>query len=287
MQKPTRTAIATITGTLFSVVGIPVAHADEAQECPEVEIVVARGTTEGDIGPQRYGSTVSNGFEGEVLARLFRFLEQRHGEALFDDVAITGIADTAYRAEPVLPDEVVEPDDMDERVENAWDLIVRYGPIPMIIEPAIEFVRSVFDGVNTIPTAMENQDQETGCSSQTILVGYSQGAMVLQSYEKQLADQGRLVGALMIGDPQLKMGQANAGQPQHSGGLFGGSALAPQQVAPRYEYCKRNDFVCDTSAEVIPGIDVHLSYFDPETVRDADEKATADMLAQWVEGAKS
>ena len=66
MQKPTRTAIATtaiatITGTLFSVVGIPVANADEAQECPEVEIVVARGTAEGDIGPQRYGSAVSNG----------------------------------------------------------------------------------------------------------------------------------------------------------------------------------------------------------------------------------
>ncbi|MDO4687109.1 MAG: PE-PPE domain-containing protein [Corynebacterium sp.] len=265
----------------------PSAGAQEPEVCPAVEIIATRGTTEDGIGPQQYGGAHSNGFEGEVLHRFFRYLEQRHGAGVFDGVAVTGVEETAYRADPEFPEEVLYPAEHEDRLTAASRVILEQGSISTVIEPFLSFLRSVFDGEKTIPAAMNAEHHAQGCSPETILVGYSQGAMVLQPYEEQLAREGKLVGSLMLGNPELQMGQADAGQPQHSGGLFALSSAPPQQTAPRYEYCKRNDFVCDTSADVSAGIDMHLSYFDPELPYDSNDEAAADMVAQWVQAAKS
>lgn len=282
MKKIAATLMIMSTTVLGCAYAAPPVKADEQQQCPRIEIVAARGTSEIGIGPQKYGSAVSNGFEGKVLSRLLHFIEQRYGPEIFDEVVITGIDDTVYRAEPRVPDTVGEPGPPNARKEAAWELIQKHGPIRTIVEPIARFMRSAFDGSVAVPAAMEMKAQDTGCRAQTIVLGYSQGAIVLQPYELQLAREGRLVGTLMIGDPQLKIGQVNFGQPEHNGGLFAGSSLEPQQLVPRFEYCKRKDFICDTSLDVAGGLDVHQSYFDPQVMRDADEEAVAELLAQWV-----
>ncbi|MDO5077832.1 cutinase family protein [Corynebacterium sp.] len=286
MQKSMNAIIVIAATVLCLGLCTPFAQADDAPECPAVEIIAARGTTEDSIGPQYYGNAQSNGFEGEIIKRFFTYLEQRHGSEIFNGVAVTGVDEAAYRADPELPQEVIDPPNNEDRVAAATRLIAEQGSVTTIFEPFVSFLRSVFDGTNTIPAAMNEEHHQQGCSPKTVLVGYSQGVMVLRSYEEQLARQGTLVGSLMLGNPELKMGDADAGQPQHSGGLFALSTAPPQQMAPRYEYCKRNDFVCDTSADVSAGIDMHLSYFDPESPFDAHDEAAADMVAQWVRDAK-
>ncbi|WJZ01536.1 cutinase family protein [Corynebacterium freiburgense] len=276
-----------VAASISMVVSVPYAGAQEAGECPAVEIVATRGTMEDSVGPQQYGDAQSNGFEGDTLSRFFRYMEQRHGIEVFDEVAVTGVSEGAYRAEPELPQEVIHPAENEDRFTAATRLILEQGSISTVIEPFMSFLRSVFDGENTIPKAMNAEHNQQGCDPGIILVGYSQGAMVLQPYEEQLAQEGKLIGSLMLGNPELKLGHADAGQPQHSGGLFALSSAPPQQIAPRYEYCKRNDFVCDTSADVSGGIDMHLSYFDPELPYDSNDEAAADMVAQWVETAKT
>lgn len=128
---------------------------------------------------------------------------------------------------------------------------------------------SASKGIGGTEKFIAEYEARTGCTPTYLLVGYSQGAVVLGAQEQRLAERGQLGGVFFLGNPMHKF-------PQHSGFATG--------TDRRYSYCHGGDFVCDTSLASIGSAlansaGVHAEYFlEPRT----GDVAAAEKFASWL-----
>ncbi|MHA2789552.1 cutinase family protein [Corynebacterium sp. S7] len=280
------------------------AYAGEAQQeqqrCADVAVVAARGSGQNThIYPTQYSvedSRASNGWEAENIRAFLHLSEARYkethaGESLMKGVDVIGIDDTTY---PANPQEADMPDlESEESIMEELARIV--GPGPSIIDElpslAISMVESFTQGHTGVIGEIDAYEAETGCAPSYILIGYSQGASILQGQERELADRGQLAGVLYFGNPMTNyQDPAMVGVENGAGGFLGNTpwnSITTAATDNRLNYCLPIDLVCDTSVEILvasattPG--VHANYFLEESPWDDH---VADTFGQWVDAAR-
>lgn len=259
-----------------SVVDLP-----QPGECPAVTVVAARGSEQNtQIRPARYSLEApwtSNGFEERNIRMMFGRLEQQHvrdtGESLMKDVHVMGLTDNDYPA---------------------------LLPLSSEGSSVIDFGSSLLAGREAVLTAIDRFEAETGCRSQYLLVGYSQGVLVVDGQEQELIDRGQYVGSVFIANPALHSDDTTViGRQPSTGGLMSSVAPPPLVHPNRINYCLPGDIVCDRSGEQLstsgssiasaqlstgdirPGR-IHSHYF--VVPRDGDEEVMAT-IAGWISDA--
>lgn len=285
----------------------PASGKGQSFECPAVAVVAARGSEQAALEPVRYAPAsqwVSTGYEGENISGLLTYAGARHhaatGEHLFHDVPVLGLPGDVYPAAMPLPALINEGEDPAEippreiisRVQN-----MLHGTTPGRIAhtAASAFLESLHAGISGAPGFLQSWEQDTGCRPDYLLVGYSQGAMVLTTLEASLHQQGRLAGVVYLGNPLVTPGDPSVvGVDTPVGGMAAWAATTPvwapaPGVDKRLNYCTPRDVVChvDVSGSTQGAAGAHPNYFlgvDPVTA--ADDKV-ADTLAQWISAATS
>ncbi len=287
----------------------PAAAAQEiAQEtpatCPEVAVVAARGSEQNQgITPRRYAEDspwVSNGYEASNIGQFLELAEQRHldrtGRSLLRDVPVIALDDSVYPASLALPSIGADEQNLPPGVAlNRVGQILGETPLPALVGEALRsFVGSVSDGVTMTRGYLTDWEETTGCRPDYVLVGYSQGALVLNAHETSLASQGRLRGVVYLGNPLLTAGDPSiVGNRITAGGVLKAVPTAWRQTAwevPRVNYCLVGDLVCDVSAESIDEVVLdpageltHVRYFDDPAYA-ATDAIVADVFAGWIAG---
>lgn len=203
----------------------------QSGECPAVTVVAARGSEQNtQIRPARYSPEApwtSNGFEERNIRMMFGRLEQQYvrenGESLMKDVYVMGLTDNDYPA---------------------------LLPLSSEGSSAIDFGSSLLAGREGVLTAIDRFEAETGCRSQYLLVGYSQGVLVIDGQEQELIDRGQYVGSVLIANPSLHPDEPTViGHQPTTGGLMSSVVPPPLAHPNRINYCLPGDIVCDRSAE--------------------------------------
>lgn len=231
--------------------------AEPQQECPEVVVLAARGSEQNaDLEPTSYSDAspwVSNGYEAGNIRAFLRFTEARHlaetGESLLADVHVLALDGTVYPASLPLP-AIAEPGEELDAAQTSSRLggILRETPAHVIARDAFDgFVGSLHSGINGTMGYIDAWEAGTGCRPGYLLVGYSQGAMVLLAQEQELARRGQLAGSFYFGNP-----------------LHALHALASESGA--VHYCADGDVVCHPTssagqAALGDGGGVHGLYF--------------------------
>lgn len=196
-------------------------------ECPAVTAVVARGSEQNSqIRPTRYGQEspwTSNGFEEHTIRAMFHRLEEQHlaniGQSLMKDVYVLGLTHIDYLA--LLP-------------------LTGDG------STVIDFGYSLSQGRSNVMKAIDRFEAETGCKSSYLLVGYSQGALVVEGHEEELIRRGQYIGSVLIANPSLQPEDTTViGHQPIEGGILS-SFDEPVLLHPnKINYCLPGDFVCD------------------------------------------
>lgn len=274
-----------------------------SDRCPEVVVVAARGSEQND-GPEpaRYSEQApwtSNGYEATHLSAFLHYAEARHleraGTSLMADVHVLGLDDSVYPASLPLP-ALAEEDEELTPVQTAQRLgeVLAESPAHVIADNAARgFVEGVRSGIDGTPDYLAAWEGVTGCTPGYLLLGYSQGAIVLTAQEQALAEQGRLVGSLYFGNPLLRPGASPVvGSPERGAGLLApvpqGMLPAASTSTPRLDYCLRGDFACDTTVDALSTslasrAGAHAEYFVTDQ-RTADDAYVADTFADWIKG---
>ncbi|WP_155861953.1 hypothetical protein [Corynebacterium callunae] len=251
-------------------------------ECPAVVAVVARGSEQNSqIRPTRYTSEspwTSNGFEERTIRAFFGHLEQYQlettGNSVMKDVYVMGLSDAEYPAAL---------------------------PLSSQGSSAIEFGASLSSGRESVLTTNENFEAESGCTPQYLLVGYSQGVLVLDGYEAELKARNQYIGSLYIANPALQFDDPTViGHQPIRGGVLS-SLEEPNKGAPIINYCLPGDIVCDRSIQQLSASgpemagepfltedarlnQVHLQYFRTEKPWDKEIYAT---VGSWIKKASN
>lgn len=277
--------------------------------CPAVAVVAARGSEESVApGPTSYSTEsrwVSNGYEGYQIHSFLRYAEERHlaqhGEPLLGEVPVLALAPAVYPAAlplPVIAEEGEELAALEVAVRvNA--LLNRVSALEIAQEALRDLAGSLYSGITGTAAHLAEWEEATGCAPDYILVGYSQGAVVLTAQEQSLAEQGRLVGALYLGNPWVV-----PDEPTLVGGADPGGGMLqrvprqwqrPAEGVPRLNYCLPGDLACDASlasglsaaedAAQTGGLGAHTDYFTGEAPREHDDQV-ADMFAAWIRAAE-
>ncbi|MFP7364287.1 PE-PPE domain-containing protein [Corynebacterium callunae] len=195
-------------------------------ECPAVVAIAARGSEQNSkIRPTRYhpeSPWTSNGFEAENIRAFFARLEQYHlettGTSIMKNVYVLGLEDEGYPASM---------------------------PLDRPGSTALEFSKSLSSGRASVISTIDQFESETGCRSQYLLVGYSQGSLVIEGQEAELTKRGQFVGSLYIANPALQPGDPSVvGHQPIRGGLISSSNATPENEK-RINYCLPQDLVCD------------------------------------------
>lgn len=307
-----RKILAAVSAAAFLSLGVaPVYAAPNTgqQTCPAVAVVAARGSEESvELGHTRYAADSpweSNGYEGYQIGTFLRYAENRHveqtGESLLADVPVIALDADVYPAAFPMPVIAEEGEQLAARevLQRVGALLNRVSA-PQIARISFgELARSVRSGTTGTMAYLAGWEEATGCSPQYILVGYSQGAVVLTAQEHELAEQGRLAGALYLGNPWVR-----AGEPSIVGGASPGGGLLQYVPAewertaagvPRVNYCLPADLACDTSmvgavdsaedSAQTGGFGAHTDYFTGEAPAEHDA-AVADVFASWIHEAE-
>lgn len=281
--------------------------------CPAVVVVAARGSEQNDdLRPTRYstqGPWVSNGFEGPTLRDFLLFAEQRHlertGGSLLADVAVLALDDAVYPAALPLPAlaEAGEELSPPETVRRLGEVLSEAPAHHILGHAGTRFAASVETAAAGVPGVLADFEATSGCSPDYLLLGYSQGAIVLTLQEQWLHEEGRLAGAVYLGNPLLAPGDPGMVLPEVRGGALRG---VPPELRPgartdrRLNYCLPGDFACDLDpgalAEAMTShAGAHAAYFQPAAGSaqgpgwDAGwdvgwNAAVADQFATWVSG---
>lgn len=246
---------------MFSSVMVPVALAGVApEECPAVVVLAARGSDQNEeygeyFGPQRYSdaSQPSNGHEGPNISALLHQVEQRHPGTM-DDVYVRALDPEEYPASMDLPAIAEEGENLNplQVLQRLGEILRDYPLGDLVYSVTLGVVDSLRTGVASAPRVVAEYEQSTGCSPQYVLAGYSQGALVTASIEKQLAQEGKLAGVITMGNP---VGQLPWRSWQ--------GELPPER---RVDYCLEGDVVCDFSLQAASDalatkMETHASYF--------------------------
>ncbi|MDO5098193.1 MAG: hypothetical protein Q4D85_05480 [Corynebacterium sp.] len=304
----------TAAAVLLALLPVPVVHAHEATPvCPKVAIVAARGseqneeiqpTTYSEAAPQEFSST---GFEGPNIRGLLQHAESRYSQAhpmasLLKNVDVIDLNDDIYPAELYLPAIAEKGEEVSfaEAAQRLIGIVSKQAPDRIIYTAVTGLVEGMKHAKTAVPRYISDYEQHTNCRPSYILVGFSQGALLLSNLEKFFAATGRLAGVVYIGNPLLEKNHHHGlviGGPESGTGLLGvvgerirGKLSFAKDVnyadVPRINVCQRADFACDTtihslstSARSRGGI--HNSYFQEET-KTPEEDLAADELAKLI-----
>lgn len=204
---------------------------------------------------------VSNGWEGETIRAFLRHAEDRYrathgGASLMKDVEVLGLEPRYYPA--AYPDYTVPTVPTPVTVIQALNIGLDYA-LPVLRTAraaAVEFTGSVQTGRAGVLRQIDDYERATGCHPGYILVGYSQGAMILLEHERELARRGQLAGAVYFGNPNTAAGDpatvgvAGGG----AGGMLGWLPFNSRTAAGttnRVNYCLPLDAVCDLSVQTL------------------------------------
>ncbi len=223
-------------------------------------VLAARGSDQNEeygeyFGPQRYSdvSQPSNGHEGPNISALLHQVEQRHPGTM-DDVYVRALDPEEYPASMDLPAIAEEGENLNplQVLQRLGEILRDYPLGDLVYSVTLGVVDSLRTGVASAPRVVAEYEQSTGCSPQYVLAGYSQGALVTASIEKQLAQEGKLAGVITMGNP---VGQLPWRSWQ--------GELPPER---RVDYCLDGDVVCDFSLQAASDalatkMETHASYF--------------------------
>ncbi|AWB84505.1 hypothetical protein [Corynebacterium liangguodongii] len=257
---------AAATATLSPLAAQPEANAQE--RCPAVAVVAARGSGQNtQVIPTRYANGAawtSNGWEGETIRAFLQKAESRYsathgGASVMNDVEVIGLEPRYYPA--VFPQYDTPEIAIPATIAQAVGLAAQYT-VPMLQtarRAGAEFLDSVNVGRVGVMRAINDYEASTGCRPGYILVGFSQGAMVVLEHEKELAARGQLAGAVYLGNPNTAAGDpATVGIQGGVGGILGALPFNSKTAAAtpnRVNYCLPLDGVCDISVATLRGLE--------------------------------
>lgn len=270
----------------------------EQGACPEVAVLAARGSEQNGpdyVTPTRYGANpdlVSSGYEGPAARGLLLAAEERHfertGESLLEEVPVMALSPEIYPAELSLP-AIADTDEEIGALEVALrtlQILHVTPPHEILAEATIGAVDGMRSAIEHTPELLADGEERAGCAPDYVLVGFSQGAVVLTALERELAEEGRLRGVVYMGNPLLKPGDpTTVSVDPVAGGVLRSldlPALSPVASVPRVNYCVEGDAVCDTTEENVElalrtGLERHTRYFHDN---EADTESGADITAQ-------
>lgn len=265
----------------------------QAETCPDYVFLAARGSDQNKeygeyFGPQRYSEqgAESNGYEGPNLAGLFHLVEQRHPGAM-DNAYVLALDADAYPASMNLPPLAQEGENLRplQLMRRLGGVLLEHPLHELVYQVTVGFVQSLRSGMNNVPRVVERYEEETGCSPRYIAAGYSQGAIIATSAERYFSSQGKLAGAIYLGNPLRRPGGMAGPVPRY---------LIPQSDAlpadRRIDYCLAGDFVCDLSLRnakdaLVTKAAHHASYFrdsQGDVAVEQDNARVADTVAGWL-----
>ncbi|MDU0479379.1 hypothetical protein QVA66_09015 [Staphylococcus chromogenes] len=271
-----------------TVVTAPVAAAQEG--CPAVVVVAARGSGQNggaEWAPTQYGASpwVSNGREGSTIRSFLHYAEGVHqadtGTSLFNNVQVIGIDEHSYPAN--FPEnDFRQPTNVSEAIEEFTGRAV---------PKAQSFLQSISMGRVGARVTVDGYEATTGCHPKYLLVGFSQGATVITKLETQLANEGRLAGALYMGSPYT-----SSSDPHRFGSGLSGNGLLANVGENRHrinannrrvEYCIQGDIWCDLNPGKIVNKNVdnpwgHNQYFVGSTPFPGDRDEVARRFAHLI-----
>lgn len=272
----------------------------EARACPAVVVIAARGSGQPAVSRTNYTGSApwtSNGWEGETFRAFLQRSESHYrathnGASLMNSVEVLGLEPGYYPAfaptyngpVPVVPQTLAE----------VVNVVGQYaGPmVNMGLTAASQFLGSVGAGRVGVMRQVNDYQRATGCHPQYVLAGFSQGAMVIQDAEKELARRGQLAGVITLGNPMTAAGDpatvgvAGGG----AGGLLGWMPMNSRTAAAtpnRANYCLPQDGVCDASIQTAQASRAtggnHGRYFIWNSQWDT---IVFDRFARWVDGVR-
>nr|VDG63059.1 Cutinase [Streptococcus thermophilus] len=249
--------VTAVTATL-----VPVAPKQaEARQCPAVAVIAARGSGQPAVGRTSYGANpwTSNGWEGEHIRAFLQKSEQRYrathgGRSMMSSVEVLGLGPDYYPA--FMPEYNGPIPTVPQTLAQTLNLVGMWSLPAMQLSrmAARDFLGSVDTGRRGVIRQIDNYQRTTGCRPQYVFVGFSQGAMILQDAEKEVARRGQLAGAVYLGNPMTAPGDpATVGVPGGgAGGLIGWLPENSKTLAAtphRANYCLPLDGVCDASVK--------------------------------------
>lgn len=188
-------------------------EASTGEKCPDVTLVVARGSEQNDqVVPQLYSDQairMSNGYEGMNFRNMLHHTEQRYqeqtGKSLFANVDVLPVNGNTYPASMDVPT-ISDPGEelsFIETIKRVFGVLMK-TPLHVLISDAVTgFLGGLKKARVSTPEYLANYEHQIGCTPQYILMGYSQGALVLAHSEKYLADRGQLKGVFYMGNPLM------------------------------------------------------------------------------------
>ncbi|SDR79086.1 Cutinase [Corynebacterium timonense] len=258
-------AAACVTATLVPLGPAPEAQAQ--QHCPAAAVIAARGSRQNNAvvrtSYSRQAGWVSNGWEGETIRAFLRHAEGRYaathgGASLMRDVEVLGLEPKYYPA--TFPEYDTPAVAVPATILQALGLAVQYAnPVLMTARRAgTEFLDSVNAGRTGVMQLINDYEASTGCRPSYVLVGFSQGAMILLEHERELARRGQLAGVVYFGNPNTAAGDpSTVGVPGGgAGGMLGFLPFNTRTAAAtpnRVNYCLPLDGVCDLSPQTLAG----------------------------------
>lgn len=251
---------------VFASVLVPLAAAPDAgaqQRCPAVAVIAARGSGQNQhIAPTSYSPQapwVSNGWEAETIRAFLQHAEQRYrsthgGASLMSDVEVLGLEPRYYPAaqpESGLP-AAAAPASSIQGVRLALEHSLPV--LQMAPRAGAEFAQSLRVGRAGVMQQVDDYEAATGCRPSYVLIGFSQGAMILLEHERALARRGQLAGVVYFGNPNTAPGDpSTVGVPGGgAGGMLGQLPFNSRTAAAtpnRVNYCLPLDLVCDLSGK--------------------------------------
>lgn len=271
----------------------------EARACPAVAVIAARGSGQPNSGRTSYAQSpwVSNGWEGDHIRAFLRTSESRYrathnGKSLMNSVEVLGLGPEYYPA--FAPEYRGTVPALPRTLAQTLNLVGIYA-LPLLnmgVQAARDFLGSLGTGRAGVIRQIDNYQRATGCRPQYVVVGFSQGAMVMQDAEREIARRGQLAGAVYLGNPMTApgdpatVGVAGGG----AGGLVGWAPLNSKTAAAtrnRANYCLPLDGVCDASLATLRASEAsggsHGRYFLFPSQWD---NLVADRFGKWVDAVR-
>lgn len=238
-------AAISITATGMVSANPPAGAAIPGGTCPAAVVIPARGSGDPAVGPQQYGASRSDGYEGPLVATLLTATYRDDPSVASVPVVTTG---PGYRAVSV----------PEGTANRSFGLSIATGVAAVVAR---------YDAVSA--------GGGRGCAPKAVLVGYSQGAAVVRAAAVALAPR-RVVSAVMVfGDPQQRPSAPGVvGAGSLGSGVWRDPVVASASGVPtvgidayyqlpglqRWALCHPRDPVCDFG----PGADFvgdpHMTY---------------------------
>lgn len=228
-----------------------------------------------------------------------RHLEQT-GKSLLASVDVLALNEHIYPAQMDIP-AIANPGEelgLVETLKRVAAVLIE-TPLHMLVRNAVTgFLEGLERGRVSTPDYLTAYEQQIGCAPSYILMGCSQGALVLSHKEAALEKKGQLKGVFYMGNPLMGSDSVNrytttrVGHRGDEVGLLGWLPVSwqPQSAKTNHvELCSEGDFACDTTMKSLTTsfssradqhaenfIDMHA--YDHALEADLDADAPVDLI---------